>query len=227
MPELPPAMPEILAPIPFEEPKAQTPDSVPHPDLVLQEKPRPKIIATTLAVIGFGLALVAQYMPWATLDLTAARRQFGDEADTGGQSVDVPVAYLNVSHMTIYLLTLGFALAAIATVLATTGAVRRVATGMSIGLLAGNLVALVGLKGVIDHLGSSSLAALQIDSDVVTHGPGYYLAYAAVLVLAAALVLAAWTPTAVPGLRIRRRGEEPEGGEPLELTVTPVPPTFQ
>jgi hypothetical protein len=195
-------------------------------ELVAPEKPRPKIVAITLTAIGFGLALAAQYLPWASLNLNAAGRLTdGEDGGAAAKTIDMPVAYFNVAHMTVYLLTLGFGLAALATVLAAQGPVRRAATGAGFGLFGANLVTLVGLKGVIDHVGSTSLAALDLDSDMVSSGPGYFLAYAAVLVLAAALVLAAWTPTA--GLRIRRRVEEPEGDEPLELTVTPVPQSFQ
>ncbi|MGI5246167.1 hypothetical protein [Dactylosporangium sp. CA-139066] len=196
------------------------------PPEIAPEQPRPKVIAITLAAIGFGLALAAQYLPWASLNLDAAGRLTdGEDAGAAAKTVDMPVAYFNVAHMTVYLLTLGFGLAALAMVLFAPAAVRRAATGAGIGLFAGNLIALVGLKGVIDHVGSTSLAALNLDSDMVKSGSGYYLAYAAVLVLAAALVLAAWSPSAV--VRMRRRTEEPEGGEPLELTVTPVPPPFQ
>jgi hypothetical protein len=187
---------------------------------------RPNVLATSLAVIGFGLALAAQYLPWAHLDMKQASRLVADVDDPAlAKVVDIPASSFDVAHMTIYMLTLGLGLAALATVLATTGQPRRIATGAGIGLLAGNLLALVGLNGIIEHVTTTNVMSLALDADMVSSGPGYYLAYAAVLVLAAALVLGAWTPSAA--LRTLHGDEPVEGGEPLELTVTPVPPTLQ
>ncbi|MEV6927487.1 hypothetical protein AB0M46_23695 [Dactylosporangium sp. NPDC051485] len=219
MPEQPLAMPDIVPPAPVEEPSAETPDPVP------QERTRPNVFALVAGVAGLGLAGVAQYLPWAELSLGAGGRPTFDpdlvDQSAAGRTVGVPMAYLTSSHVTVYLFTLALAVAAVAVVLSVTGPARRIATGAAAGLLGVNVLILLGLHPVILHLGSTTYAALMVDSKNVQTGPGYYLAYAAVLIFAAALVLAT---VRFPSRGRRRRTEEIEGGEPLELTVTPVVP---
>jgi hypothetical protein len=232
MPEQPAAMPEILAPTPLEEPKAQEPASVP------QERRRPNVFALGLLAVGFGLAIAAQYMPWGSFTL-GNRSGLTDEDlvlapdSTVQRSVEVPLTYLSAAHVSVYLITLAGALTALAVILSVPiGGARRIATGVAGGLLAANVLVLVGLKSVIDHMGSGEFSFLLVVGAESKSGPGYLLAYAAVLVLAAALVLAVRAPgaqvTGWPSLRRPRRpADQPDTGEPLELTVTPVPPAFQ
>ncbi|GAA2330416.1 hypothetical protein [Dactylosporangium salmoneum] len=222
MPEQPFAMPDIVPPAPVEEPSAETPDPVP------QERTRPNVFALVAGVVGLVLAGAAQYLPWANLALgsTGMRSTFEVDPESGGVSsagrtVGVPMAYLTSSHVTVYLFTLALAVAAVAVVLSVTGPARRIATGAAAGLLGVNVLILLGLRPVILHLGSTTYAALMVDSENVKTGPGYYLAYAAILVFAAALVLAT---VRFPARGFRRQAQEIEGDEPLELTVTPVVP---
>jgi hypothetical protein len=193
------------------------------------------VFALVLLAIGFGLAISAQYMPWGSFTL-GARSGLTDEDlvlapdSTVQRSVDVPLTYLSAAHVSVYLITLAGALTALAVVLSVpTGGARRVATGIAGGLLAANVLVLVGLKSVIDHMGSGEFSFLLVVGAESKSGPGYLLAYAAVLVLAAALVLAVRAQaTGWPALRRPRRpADQPDTGEPLELTVTPVPPAFQ
>ncbi|MFB9413009.1 hypothetical protein [Dactylosporangium matsuzakiense] len=195
--------------------------------VVPRERRRPDVIALVLAAIGLGLAAAAEYLPWGSVALT--RGETDISSSIGGSSADrvveVPLTNLSPAHVAVYLITLTATLAALAVVLTATGAgVRRVAAGVTGGLLAANALVLVGLSSVIQNVGGSELELLLGRPDNVSHGPGYLLAYAATLMLAAALAMAVWAPARSLG---RRRDEEPEGGEALELSVTPVPPTFQ
>ncbi|WP_432982224.1 hypothetical protein [Dactylosporangium sp. CA-233914] len=225
MPEQPASMPEILAPAPLEVPKADS--SVPH------ERRRPNVFALGLLAVGFGLAIAAQYLPWGSFTLTGSRSMITDEELTGGvpaggRTVEVPLTYLNTAHVSMYLLTLALALAGLAVVFTATGATRRVAAGISGGMLAANVLVLVGLKSVIDHMSNSDFSFLLVSTPNAKSGPGYLLAYSAVLVLAAALLLSLRsTPSGTALLGSRRRADEPDGAEPLELTVTSVPPAFR
>jgi hypothetical protein len=220
-------MPEILAPAPPGEPKAQEPASVPQP------RRRPNVLALGLLAVGFGLAVSAQYLPWGSFTLGGRSALAEEDAilapnSTVTRSVDVPLTYLSAAHVAVYLITLAGALTALAVVLSVTGAgARRIAGGVAGGLLAANALVLVGLKSVIDHMGNGDFSFLLVSGVNSEHGPGYLLAYAAALVLAGALVAAVRAPSSSgPLLRSRRRDDERQGGEPLELTVTPVPPAF-
>jgi hypothetical protein len=222
-------MPEILAPAPVEVPRADEPASVPPPPR------RPNVVALGLLAVGFGLAVAAQAMPWGSFVLGGSHSGQTEEevllAPLGQQSsariVEVPMTYLSTAHVSVYLITLAVALTAIAVVFAVTGTARRLAAGVAGGMLAANVLVLVGLKSVIDHMSSGEFAFLLVSDPDVQTGPGYLLAYAAALLLAAALVFAVRIASPAAGrLRALRPAEEPDAGEPLELTVTPVPPTF-
>ncbi|WP_433611760.1 hypothetical protein ACQP2P_45250 [Dactylosporangium sp. CA-139114] len=222
MPEHPSSMPEIHAPVPAEPPGATATAPV-------EERRRPNVFALGLLAVGFGLAISAQYMPWGSFTLGSRSGTTDEEFVLGPESaaqrsVDVPLTYLSAAHVTVYLLTLAGALTALAVLLAVRGAgARRVATAVAGGLLAANLLVLVGFKTVIDHMGNSDFSFLLVANPQTKTGPGYPLAFAALVLLAAALALAA-RPVS-PGSR--RGVDEPRGGEPLELTVTPVPMTLQ
>nr|BFE64459.1 hypothetical protein GCM10020063_089850 [Dactylosporangium thailandense] len=217
-------MPEILAPVPADPPRATA--AAPAEE---RERHRPNVFALGLLAVGFGLAISAQYMPWGSFTLGSRSGTTDEEFvlapdSTVQRSVDVPLTYLSAAHVTVYLLTLAGALTALAVVLAVRGAgVRRVAAAVAGGLLAANLLVLVGFKTVIDHMGSSDFSFLLVANPQTKTGPGYPLAFAALVLLAAALVLAV-RPVS---LGSRRGADEPQSGEPLELTVTPVPTTFQ
>ncbi|MER7008916.1 hypothetical protein ABT297_38545 [Dactylosporangium sp. NPDC000555] len=230
MPEQPSHMPELLTPAPLEEPKA--PDSVP------QEPRRPNVFALGLAAVGLGLGIAAQYLPWSLYHLPdPSGRMFRNEpvgvADAANdtQTVELPLASLSIAHVAIYLVTLSFALVGLAVVLSTTGPVRRVAAGAAGGLLAANVMVLVGLQSALNTMSDVERQIMLYSSSSrgeTTTGSGYLLAYAAVLVLAAAVVVAVRLPMpSGSASRARRKAGEPDGGEPLELTVTPVPPAFQ
>ncbi|MEV8515005.1 hypothetical protein [Dactylosporangium sp. NPDC051484] len=234
MSEQPAHMPELLAPAPLEEPRAKAPDSVP------QEPRRPNVFALGLAAVGLGLSLATQYLPWGVYHVPGSASRVFREGPVVGmtepvgdiQTLELPLASLSVAHVAIYLVTLSFALVGLAVVLSATGPVRRVAAGATAGLLAANVMVLVGLQSALNILSDSErrlmLYAMNSGRSEVTTGSGYLLAYAAVLVLAAALVVAVRLPmSAGSPLRARRKADEPDGGEPLELTVTPVPPAFQ
>ncbi|MFI5913765.1 hypothetical protein [Dactylosporangium sp. NPDC051541] len=204
--------------------------SLEEPALVVpHERRRPDVIALVLLAVAFGLAVAAQYMPWGSVTITRGDSD-GQEyilptGNSATRAVEVPLTYLSPAHVAVYLITLIGALTALAVLLAATGAgTRRVAAGVTGGLIAANVLVLVGLKSVIDHAGSGEFTLLLVNNAESTHGPGYLLGYAAALMLAATLVMTVWAPARSFG---RRRDEEPEGGEALELTVTPVPPTFQ
>lgn len=223
MPQLPPEMPELLLPVPPEEPD-QDHSPVPH------EPSRPNVVALATLIVGFGVALAAQYLPWAsqTLGGLGAPVEDGEDAAVATRTAQVPLAYLNAAHVMAYLFTLAFALAAVAVAVFATVPARRIATGAAAGLLAANVTVLVGFQGLIGHLGAGGLAGLAVPNPNVSAGPGYLLAYAAVLVLAVAVVAATRAP-ALRGrlIRPRRPADEPAGSEPLELTVTSVPPILQ
>ncbi|WP_433081643.1 hypothetical protein ACQP1P_46695 [Dactylosporangium sp. CA-052675] len=222
MPEQPSSMPEILAPVPGEPPRATAAAPV-------EERRRPNVFALGLLAVGFGLAISAQYMPWGSFTLGSRSGTTDEEfvlvpGAATQRSVDVPLTYLSAAHVTVYLLTLAGALTALAVLLAVRGAgARRVASAVAGGLLAANLLVLVGFKTVIDHMGNSDFSFLLVANPQTKTGPGYPLAFAALVMLAAALVLAVRPVSAGS----RRGVDEPRGGEPLELTVTPVPTTLQ
>lgn len=237
MPEQQPpaAMPEILAPVayaaprPHEQPHEQ-PTEQPAAPAAQPQRRRPNVVALALLGVAFILALGAQYLPWCVYDLSRASNGRLPEEDPGSvfaeRTLEVPVAYLGTPHVLGYLITLAGALVGLAVALYAGDGPRRIALASSGGLLATNLVVLVGLKGVIDHMGNTDFSFLLVQSPEAQAGPGYLLAFATLLVLLAVLVLAARNP--LGGLSLsRRRRDEPADGEPLELTVTPVPPTFQ
>ena len=214
-------MPDILPPAPAEEP---------DPLVVPQERRRPNIFALAATAIGFGLAIAGQYLPWGVYGLnTSARLTLDEDPSAVARNLEVPLAYMGAGHVTAYLFTLALSLAGLGVVLSVPGDVRRIATGFTAGLLGANLLVLVGFTTAIDHLGASDPSLLLVENTNAKWGPGYLLAYAAVLILAAALVLAArpllggdsWVP------RPRRGADAAGTAEPLELTVTPVPPKFQ
>jgi hypothetical protein len=231
MPEQPAAMPDLLPPAPLEKPEAQEPAVVPQP------RRRPGVLALSLLAIGFGLALAAQYMPWTVRtysgsSVPASDAFFLSPADSASQSerttaVELGLSQLSTAHVVTYLVTIALALTAIGVLIAAPGETRRIAAAASGGLLAANLLVLVGFKNVLDHPGASDYTTLLLNGGEAMIGPGYLLAFASVLVFVAGVVLAS-RDRRVTGSLIRfRREVEPDGAEPLELTVTPVPPTFQ
>ncbi|MEV0132314.1 hypothetical protein AB0H83_28095 [Dactylosporangium sp. NPDC050688] len=178
-------------------------------------------VAVTVLAIGFGLAAVAQYLPWSSVNLREAAMSDPDmSASTVPESIDVDLASLNSGPVVVYLGTLTLALVGIGILLATRGAVRRGAAAGALAMLAGNALVLVGFKQIIDRLGFSPLASYRLPDDAVHIGTGYPLAAAATAVLAAGTIIA------VRGLgRLGRRApaDDPhDGSEPLELTVTPL-----
>ncbi|WP_238009270.1 hypothetical protein KZZ52_59365 [Dactylosporangium sp. AC04546] len=192
-----------------------------------QQRPGP--VALSLLAVGFGLALAAQYLPWSSVK-TGVASDDEDVVATSARSrvpatLDITLASLNTAHVVAYLATLVLALGAIAVVLTTTDVVRRVSTAAAAGLLAGNVLVLGGFKSAIDALGQSSFTMYTLPEDAVSVGMGYPLAIAATLLLLAGVVIAVRGP--ILRDRIGRRSEldETADGEPLDLTVTPAPPS--
>jgi hypothetical protein len=210
-----PAPVPVVGPMPAVEPPAR----------------RAGPVALALLAIGFGLAISAQYMPWSSIKTGAADAQETDSLVTTVRrlptSIDIDLANMNTGHVVTYLTTMVLALVAIAVLLSSTGAVRRIATAAAAGLLAGNVLVLVGFKSAIDNLGASPFTAYSLPEQAIGVGAGYPLAYAAALVLAAGVFMAVRGPllTGRPGRRSRRPVEQPESGEPLDLTVSAVPPS--
>ncbi|UWZ36654.1 hypothetical protein Drose_37635 [Dactylosporangium roseum] len=222
----PPAGPDMAPPAPVAAPVA-APEPSPVTEPPAAQRPNP--IAYALLAIGFGLALAAQYLPWSSFQtgvstadddtrVSPTRRQIPS-------SVDINLANLNTGHVVAYLSTIVLALCAIAILLSADGVVRRTATAAAGGLLAGNLLVLVGFKSAIDNLGMSSSPAFALPDDAISVGAGYPVAVSAALLLAAGVIVAARGPL-LRGRRGfgRKIAEEPENGGPLDLTVTPVPP---
>ncbi|MFG2045376.1 hypothetical protein [Dactylosporangium sp. NPDC048998] len=194
---------------------------------------RPGPVAFALLAIGFVLALAAQYLPWTWLaplwTSVPAPVSIDDTGSNGTgplisssvrrpDTIEIDLANLNTGHVVAYLTTIVLALVAIAVLLSATGAVRRTAIAAAAGLLAGNLLVLVGFKSAIANLGNTPFASFTLPENSVSVGIGYPMAYASAVLLAGGVFVAARGPQ----LRTRRRREEllPEGGEPLELTVT-------
>jgi hypothetical protein len=183
-------------------------------------------VAIALLAIGFGLAAVAQYLPWSSVNLREANVGDPDLAEdsTVPQSIDVDLASLNSGPVVVYLGTLTLALVGIGILLATRGAVRRGAAAGALAMLAGNVLVLVGFKQIIDRLGYSPLTSYRLPTDAVHIGAGYPLAVAATAMLAAGAIVAVRGSVLGPLRPGRQRAaEEPhDGSEPLELTVTPL-----
>lgn len=199
----------------------QTADASPSADAPLAAAERGAgPVAIALMAIGFGLAAVAQYLPWSTVNPRSVGDPDLSEESNLPQNIDVDLASLNSGPVVVYLGTLTLALVGIGILLATSGAVRRGAAAGALAMLAGNALVLVGFKRIIDHLGFSPLTSYRLPDDAVHVGAGYPLAAAATAMLAAGVIVA------VRGLaRPRRRAmaEDPhDGTEPLELTVTPL-----
>jgi len=82
----------------------------------------------------------------------------------------------------------------------------------------------VGIKSAIDNVGVSPYVSYSLPEDAVTFGAGYLLAYASVLVLAVGVIVAMRGPLLAGRIARRSRAaDQPDGGEPLELTVTALP----
>jgi hypothetical protein len=217
----PPAGPHLVPPAPV----ASEPVVAPPPEAPSQ---RPGPIAFALLAIGFGLALAAQYLPWSSIKTGAS-----DPADDSivnptrplPATTNIDLANMNTGHVVMYLTTIVLALVAITVVVTSGGVVRRTATAAAAGLLAGNVLVLVGFKAAIDNLGASPYTAYSLSDEAVAVGSGYPLAIAATLMLAAGVIAAVRGPLLSGRVSRRRAAEQPDSGEPLDLTVTPVPPS--
>ncbi|UWP82613.1 hypothetical protein [Dactylosporangium fulvum] len=219
----PQAGPDMVPPAPVAAPE---PSPIAEPPAVQ----RPGPIAYALLAIGFGLALAAQYLPWSSFKTGISSRDDDTLVSPTRReippSIDINLANLNTGHVVAYLSTIVLALCAIAVLLSAGGVVRRTATAAAGGLLAGNLLVLVGFKSAIDNLGMNSSSAFALPDDAISVGAGYPLAVSAALILAAGVIVAGRGPL-LRGMRGfgRKSVEEPEDGAPLDLTVTPVPPS--
>jgi hypothetical protein len=183
----------------------------------------PGPVGVALLVAGFTLAAVAQYLPWASVDVRAANAGSGGEEDEIRElpsKIDIDLGTFTSGHVIAYLGTIALALVGVGVVMATRAPFRRPAAAAALGLLAGNLLILVGFKRSIEHVGGSALMSYRLPEESITVGAGYPLAIAATVLLATGVMLAA---RMLPKVGRRRSVDDPhDGTEPLELTVSPV-----
>ena len=153
----------------------------------------PRLGASVLAVAGFALLVVAEFVPWARINLGTATVA----ADTGSTTTELTVTLDRVvsnESFAFQLAMIGL-LAAVGYTLAAPAARRRVAMGTTIGVAAGNvlLVVLLGRAALhtFDTLSGFGIAPRIDAAPNLSTGPGVYLAAAGVLLLAAGAVAAA------------------------------------
>ena len=86
-------------------------------------------MALGLLAIGFGLAIAAEYLPWATFKLdVSADEEFLVPLRRTRVPIEIDLSGLSTGHVVSYLLTMVLALVAIAALVAGSGVVRRIAT---------------------------------------------------------------------------------------------------
>jgi hypothetical protein len=192
----------------------------------------PRLGAPALALAGFVLLAVAEFVPWARVDLGGGSTLRSDASIASELAVTLDRVVSNDAFA--FQLGMVALLGAVGYTLTTSAMRRRVAVGTTVGVAAGNLLLIILVARAalhsFDTLSGFGLAPRPETTPTLSVGPGVYLAVAGVLVLAAAAVTAA-------GLRRVRRTEQPapvpaaadeepvftRGGE-RELTVTPMEP---
>jgi hypothetical protein len=164
----------------------------------------PRLGASVLAVAGFVLLVIAEFVPWARINLAAASTVATDNGNPAELTVTLDRVVSNESFA--FQLSMIALLAAVGYTLGTSAARRRVALGTTIGVAAGNLllVVLLGRAALhtFDTLSGFGFAPRTDTAPRLSTGPGVYLAAAGVLLLAASAVAAAgltrFTRPAVP-----------------------------
>ena len=181
----------------------------------------PGSAALSCAVVGFALAVAAQLLPWMTVE-------FGVEGLNQAVPVDIGLDLLvSVPAALVYQLVWPPLLGLVGAALVVARRRRRVVAAAGLGVAAGQVAVLAGLvrairygAGVYSFGPNGVRTANQLPP--ITLGPGVYFGFAAVLLVALALVFAM-------GTRLRRGGvppneDEPDAGPPPDLTVTPLGP---
>jgi len=172
------------------------------------------------AVAGFVLVVISQVLPWMTYT-----RSFANQDFPTGSLGRVEVSYTNLPFSTEFF-NLGwlalFIVAAVALVIQPDR--RRLVATAGLGLVAGQFALLVGLTYGILHtdriyagnFGSGGQIPTSLDI-------GVYCAYAALVVLAGALLLAGgfWHRAPHDAADEQSAGEDERG--PADLTVAPIP----
>jgi hypothetical protein len=183
--------------------------------------PRLSAPAVGAAMVGAALFVVAELLPWMTLDLTANYTAPGAPAETRHLQLDM----VGAGIATAYYVGLFLLLAVVGLVQVSRPHARRVLTAAGIGLATGMLVLLVGAVRRAGEGGEATFVSLP---ESASPGPGPYLAIAAVLLMVAALVVSGWHPS-VPHRRPVAENpvddvdddDDDEPG-PIDLTVTPA-----
>jgi len=193
----------------------------------------PRIGAFGLAAAGFVLLAIADFAPWARIDLGTATALRTDATTANDLAVTLDRVVSNESFA--YQLGVIALLGAVGYTLSTSAARRRVAMGTTLGVAAGNLLLVIMVARAalhtFDTLSGFGLAPRTDTTPNLTTGPGVYLAFAGVLLLVAGAVTATGLQQnrrpAAPAPSPAAEEEEPEVFGPdgeRELTVTPMAP---
>jgi hypothetical protein len=171
-----------------------------------------------LAVAGFVLLVVAQVIPWMSYTTNFLNQDFptasGGTTTLGAADLPFSTEYLNLGWLAL--------LAAVATGLVIGRRHRRIVMAAGLGLAAGQVALLAGLVYGIMHPNPLYQPAFGGGGRLPTHVElGVFAAFAAVVCLAGALLLAG-------GFNHHQVPDEPADPEddnagPADLTVTPVP----
>jgi hypothetical protein len=167
------------------------------------------------AVVGFGLLVAAEVLPWASLTTTPIQQDFptgtGGRMEYGITELPFSTEMFNLGWMIV--------LAAVATALVLRSPARIAVAAAGLGLIAGQVALLVGLTRAIQHNGVFRGTFLRNTELPVQLEVGLYCAYAALALFAVALLLAGGVPR-----RLRGPDPEPDEAGPADLTVTPAGP---
>jgi hypothetical protein len=179
-----------------------------------------------VAVVGFALVLAAQVLPW--MDLTATSAAEAARQQTGRTTLGLD--QLGTWALFAYQVGWMLLLATVCVALVVEPAPRRIVGAAGIGFAAAQLAVVVGLTSTVQD-GGGVFRLSDADAAGVGLGEGVYCAYAAVLLLSAAILLAGRRPgrrvaAAQPRSGRYRRivaDDEETAGGPIDLTVTPLP----
>jgi hypothetical protein len=172
------------------------------------------------AIVATALFVVAELLPWMTIEMmTSSFNSPTSTTETREMSLDL----VGSGIATAYYIGLLALLALAGLVQVSRPHTRRVLIAAGIGVAAGMLVLLVGSVRRAGDGGETTFYPLTS----ATTGPAPYVAIAAVLAAATALVLSGWHPS-VPGRRRPVAGDQmPDDDDdeepgPIDLTVTPA-----
>jgi hypothetical protein len=167
---------------------------------------RPNYLALGLAVAGFLVAAAAQYMPWIHLNGGLDRTAGGA---AGGADLHVTSLPPGGAILYGFSLVIGLGLLGLLLFVETP---RRLVAAATIGVLAGNALALIELSTSLEAVTGQFTSADSSQLGSMTSG--FYLGLASLVLLVGAAFMAA-----LPR-RPRRTTENEDIEEPMELTVT-------